>query len=82
MNNKKARILYQGKFLTHIDSSIVKDQVLLEEKRHYTKVKSIEKLCKLYYKFKGRGITFNDLITFQKYTKKKAQRTLKYFRES
>ena len=68
--------------MKHIDSSIVEDQVLLKEKRHYTKQEFIENLCKLHYKHEVRGITFNDLTKIQKYTKEKAQRTLKHFREA
>ena len=69
--------------MTQIDNSKVEDQVLLKEKRrHYTKEESIEYLCKKLYEYKGRGITFEDLITSQEYTKRKAQRTLKHFHES
>ena len=69
--------------MTQIDNSKVEDQVLLKEKRrHYTKETSIEYLCKKLYEYKGRGITFEDLITSQEYTKRKAQRTLKHFHDS
>jgi hypothetical protein len=67
---------------THVANSLAEDQVLLKEKRPYLKGKIIENLCKLHYEYEGKGITINDLITIQNYTKKKAQRTLKYFHET
>ncbi|MGD9533715.1 MAG: hypothetical protein AB7V56_08090 [Candidatus Nitrosocosmicus sp.] len=51
------------------------------KKRGYIKLKTITDLCNIRLKYQGKGITFKDLMIYEKCAEHKARRTIKYFHD-